>query len=478
VYLVVRRAARYGVHPASRTVPYNETQVTLVRTATRRRLSAPLRTSLLYAAFGTAWIILGDFELFRAAGLQSSVWLVSVGKGLLFVAGSALFIYFMVRRDVRAERDTVLVEQRAQELEAVGRVAASIAHEFNNILTAVVGHVALLRETTAEDDPQREHTEQVHAAATRAATLTRHLLVLSGKNVARPSHIDPGSLIRALAPVLQRTVGTDVRVDIELDSDLWGVRGDPAEVQQVLMTLVLNARDAMPGRGRLRIRARNMAVDEPDLKGDFVQLYVTDTGVGMSADTLARLFEPFFTTKEQSSGLGLATARGVVRQAGGRIRASSRPRHGTTVEILWPRADEEDVNAPAPAPSAPAVARWTVLLAEDDDAVRELTARLLQRNGHRVVAAADGEEALAALTGVDHIDILVADIVMPGMSGVELGCRVRDLVPGLPILFTSGYAGGVFTEESDLPPGSAFLEKPYEPGQLLASMGELLNNGR
>jgi two-component system, cell cycle sensor histidine kinase and response regulator CckA len=234
----------------------------------------------------------------------------------------------------------------------------------------------------------------------------------------------------------------------------------------------------MPEGGELRIGLSNRTLGRgAELPaGEYVQLLVSDTGSGMSADTLERLFEPFFTTKERAAGLGLATVRGVVRHAGGRIRVDSEPGQGASFEILWPRAPAAATSATrgsvfdVPADTRPR----TILLAEDDDAVRQLAGRVLERRGHRVIAARNGEEALAAAAEHPDIDLLIADIIMPGMSGLELGHSIRERIPSLPVLYTSGYAGGAFLSEAEMPVGTAFLEKPFHPADLVARAETLL----
>lgn len=441
-----------------------------------RRIAAPLRISLLYALFGAAWILLSDRELFRGAD-SSGVLLLSIGKGLLFVLGSAVLIYFMVRREARAEHDAETARRRVYKLEAVGRLAASVAHEFNNILTTVLGHATLLGEAAARDAGVREHTDQIGRAAQRAATLTRQLLVMSGQNVTRLVVLDTGATLRALEPAIIGAAGAAVKTRISIGPGVWPLRADPAELQQVLLNLVMNARDAMPQGGELRIDVANHTVARSAevAAGDYVRLAITDSGHGMGSETLERLFEPFFTTKEHAAGLGLATVRGVVKHAGGLVRVHSRTGRGTTFEILWPRA--ADAPAPSellPAPSSGRARPRTVLLAEDDDAVRQLTTRILERQGHFVIPAGSGEAALAAAGNSVAPDLLVADIVMPGITGLELARLLRERYPALPVLLTSGYAGGSFLSETDLPPETAFLEKPFQPAQLLASINGLL----
>ena len=385
--------------------------------------------------------------------------------------------FVVVFLDRRREIETEGALRQALKLEAVGRLAGGIAHEFNNILTAVMGHAALLNDALDPDDPRQEHALEVRRSSERAAMLTRQLLVFSGKHITRTTPVDLGSSLVDLAPVIEGTVGDRVSVRYENAGDLWPVRCDTAQVHQLVLNLVANAREAMGEEGTLTLATANVRLaeggDDRVPAGEYVLLSVSDTGRGMTHETLAHLFEPFFTTKEQGTGLGLATVHGIVQQFDGHVCVESTPGHGSRFDVYLPRATEharEDTPGPVPAGD-----RGTLLVVEDDDAVRELTCRVLQRSGHSVLSAPNGLEALDVLRSRDDVRLIIADIVMPGMNGVELSEHVSREFPHLPILFTSGYVAPEVGAATGLADGSRFIEKPYRPDQLISRVSELLS---
>jgi two-component system, cell cycle sensor histidine kinase and response regulator CckA len=448
-----------------------------MKRATTSRLSPPLRVSLLYAAFGVAWIWLGDLRLLASGGMSTSAWLLSVGKGLLFVAGSAALIYALVRREVAAHEGAESARLQVLRLDVAARLAGGVAHEFNNILTAILGHATLLSDSFRDDPERREHVDAVRQAAARATELTRQLLVFSGSSVASPALLDLGAVIRDLDRALLRSAGGDVALELHLADRLWAVRADPAQLHQLLLNLATNAKQAMPGGGTLRIETRNVALDGPaepaDVpRGEYVLLRVADTGPGMDEQSLERLFEPFSPTQGHGAGLGLSTVYGIVRQWGAHIRVRSRPAAGATFDIYLPRASASGT-PPVPA-DVRREATATLLVVEDDDAVRDLTGRILRRRGHEVLSARSGEEALSVMRGRADVRLVVADILMPGMTGLELGSRLREQRPDLPILYTSGYAAGSLHDASQLGPGTDFMEKPFGPDELLSRIDRLL----
>ena len=383
----------------------------------------------------------------------------------------------LVFLDRRREIATEAALRRSQKLEAVGRLAGGIAHEFNNILTTVIGHAALLTESLGSDDARREHAGEVRQSAERAAALTRQLLVFSGKHITRTEPVDLGALLNDMNSVIEHLSGEKITASYQIDGSLWPVRCDAAQLHQLVLNLVVNAREAMPEGGTLSVVTTNIHVIEPDAvdrvpAGDYVLLRVSDTGRGMSPDTLTHLFEPFFTTKEQGTGLGLATVHGIVQQFDGHIRVESALGRGSRFDIYLPRATPHQ--SVAPVPGAHVNGGATLLIVEDDDAVRDLTCRILRRTGHRVLSARNGHEALAVLNSGEMVQLVIADIVMPGMNGIELGEHIRRDFPTLPVLFTSGYVAPDVGDAVGLADGSRFMEKPYRPDQLVARVSELL----
>jgi signal transduction histidine kinase len=390
--------------------------------------------------------------------------------------------WLMVVTDV-TER-TRLEEQlrQAQKLEAVGRLAGGVAHEFNNLLTVITGYCQLILDRLDPADPQRGNAEEIKQAADRAAALTAQLLAFGRKALSAPSVLDLNALVRDSERALRSLLGQAVELVLDLGPGLGAVRLDPGQFHQVLLNLALNAREAMPQGGRLTVRTAAVTLDEADARqhpegrpGPYVLLAVTDTGRGIGADIRPHLFEPFFTTKGAGggSGLGLATVYGIVRQSGGHIEVDSEPGRGTTFRIYLP-----GVEATPPETAAAAAARGTatVLLVEDEDLVRNLVRYILQQEGFTVLEAADGLQALQlSEQHPEPIDLLVTDVLMPRMDGQELARRLRATRPHLPALFLSGYTGTPtpnrgFREGA----GGNFLQKPFTPRALVHKVRELL----
>jgi PAS domain S-box-containing protein len=375
--------------------------------------------------------------------------------------------------------------RQAQKMEAIGRLAGGVAHDFNNLLTAIFGYVDLLREDLPEGSSARQDTEEIRKAAERAAALTRQLLAFSRQQVLEAVIVNVNDLVEEFDKMLRRLIGEDVELRAALAPDLANVRADPGQLQQVLMNLVVNARDAMPTGGKLLIETANADLTEeyaelhqPVIPGAYVMLAVSDTGVGMDADTRARIFEPFFTTKEKGrgTGLGLSTVYGIVKQSGGYIWVYSEPGHGTTFKVYLPRVD-----APAHPVAQPREARTlagteTILLAEDDEMLRPLAKGLLRKLGYIVLEAPSAEEALGAAAGHDGpIHLLVADVVMPGASGRELARRLAASRPETKVLYVSGYTDDAIVRHGLLDPGLAFLQKPFTPDTLARKVREVLD---
>jgi len=379
---------------------------------------------------------------------------------------------------------------QAQKMEAIGRLAGGIAHDFNNLLTAISGHVELLLEQLAHGDPLREDLVEIRAATTRAVDLTRQLLAFSRRQVLRPRIVQLSSIIEEMANLLRRLIGEDIRLVLDSDPQLGYVWADPGQLGQVLLNLVVNARDAMPEGGTLSIRAENtdtasgLVPGEPEPgPGPFVVLTVADTGIGMSREVQEKIFEPFFTTKEpgKGTGLGLATVYGIVKQSGGHIAVESEPGQGTTFRIFLPRVEAPAADAASHDDSTAAEAarreqvRGTILLVEDENAVRILVRKVLQRCGYTVLEAANGPDALRISAGHDEpIDLLLTDVVMPDMSGRELADRLLERNPGLRVLFMSGYTADAIHTQGVLAPDASFLEKPFLPDVLVRKVREVL----
>jgi hypothetical protein len=390
-------------------------------------------------------------------------------------------------RDATERRSLEEQVIRAQKMEAVGRLAGGVAHDFNNILTAITGYTDLLLADLPADDPRRLDVDEIHHAAQRAAALTQQLLAFSRRQVLQPRVVDLNALVLDVESLLRRLIGEDLTLAAALDPEVGHVRGDPGQLQQVIMNLAVNARDAMPGGGRLTIESRNVELDEAyaaqhrDVTpGRYVLLAVSDTGTGMSEETQSHLFEPFFTTKEmgKGTGLGLATVYGIVRQSGGHVWVYSELGHGTTFKIYLPRVDEPAEPLATRARAAPESLRGTetILLVEDEAAVRAVTRQLLQRNGYTVLEAPQGAAALALLEGGPvRLDLLLTDVVMPGMSGRELADQLTSRCPGLRVVYMSGYTDDAIVRHGMLEPGLEYLQKPFRPDGLLMKVREVLD---
>ncbi|HVI96652.1 MAG TPA: PAS domain S-box protein [Anaeromyxobacter sp.] len=348
-------------------------------------------------------------------------------------------VYYL---DMTAYRRLEEALQQAQKMEAIGQLAGGVAHDFNNILTVIQMHVQLIEGEIAEGSPEREDLQEVRAAAARAGALTRQLLAFSRRQVMQPKVLDLDLVVNDMLKMLHRLIGEDIDLRVRTASRLWPVRADPGQLEQVVMNLAVNARDAMPGGGVLTITTRNVVLDDAfawshhgAAAGEHVVLEVADTGCGMDEATRARAFEPFFTTKPRGkgTGLGLAMVYGIVTQSGGYVDCESAPGRGTTVRVHLPRC-RTAAEAPLAGGEHELALRGTqrVLLAEDDDAVRAVTARALRAYGYTVIEARDGTEALAALAAGAAIDVLVSDLVMPDLSGAELVARVRAAPGGTP----------------------------------------------
>src|SRR6266550_6057633 len=388
-----------------------------------------------------------------------------------------------VRRDRRRLEQQLLASQR---LEAVGRLAGGVAHDFNNVLTAVLGSTELLILDTPPGAAKREELDIIREAATRAQDLIRQLLAFSSRQALKPVVLDLNHLVKNVGKMLRRLIGENIQLVTEPAAELDSLCADPGQLEQVLVNLAVNARDAMPQGGRLTIATGNFQVAEGAAvavpPGHYVVLRVTDTGTGMDAATMERAFEPFFTTKPKGkgTGLGLATVYGIVRQSGGHVEVESAPGAGTTFRVYLPRVEAPLDAARGPSPvAAPAAGNETILVAEDERLVRVLAQKVLERAGYRVVVAVGGADALAlAERHAGPIHLLLTDVVMPEMNGRELARRLAALRPGLRVLYMSGYADEAVAQHGVLDPGTAFLQKPFTPEGLAKKVRGVLDEPR
>jgi PAS domain S-box-containing protein len=393
--------------------------------------------------------------------------------------------YQVTGRDMLQWRHLQTQLQNAAKMEAVGQLAGGIAHDFNNLLTVISSSSEIIDSDLPPASPLRSDVQQIRAAADSAAGLTRQLLAFSRRQVLQPRVVNVNGEVVKVITMLRRIIGVDIHLETELAPDVWTVCADGSQLEQVLMNLALNARDAMPEGGTLRFRTTNVDVTGADDEwlgipsGSYVVLNIEDTGLGISEDVLPHLFEPFFTTKEagRGTGLGLATVYGVVKQSGGHILVDSTPGEGTRFRIFLPRCLQD---APAQAvhekAATPDIERDAViLLAEDEPAVRKLAERILAREGFRVLSAGTGGEALAVLDEIGQVDMLLTDIVMPGMNGRQLAQRVQERDPSISVLYMSGYTEDEAIRGGTLSDGEHFLPKPFTPRDLVDAVAHVLN---
>jgi PAS domain S-box-containing protein len=407
--------------------------------------------------------------------------------GEMEIMGERLFVGFMHDLSKRKRLEEEL--RQAHKMEAVGRLAGGIAHDFNNLLTIINGYSEVLVHRLRPDDPGHEMVRQVRKAGERAAALTQQLLAFSRRQPLAPIILDLNALIADMAVMLRRVIGEDVELITELNPDLCRTKADRVQLEQVLLNLAVNARDAMPGGGRLTLRTHSADLDAHRLRdgsvmpaGRYAVLDVEDTGTGMDEPTQALIFEPFFTTKEvgKGTGLGLAMAYGVVRQCGGFIDVRSAPGQGTRFAIHLPQATgEAQQKRPAAQLEVPPPGTETILLVEDEDGVREIAGSSLEALGYTVLRARNGEEALA-LAGnyAGTIHLLVTDVIMPKMSGAALAARLSILRPDLQILYVSGYPGTALATHGVSDSGPQFLPKPFTPTALAHRVRDLLDGAR
>ena len=378
--------------------------------------------------------------------------------------------------------------RQSLKMEAVGKLAGGVAHDFNNLLSVITGYSELLLARTGGRNPARREIEEIHKAGERAAALTQQLLAFSRRQILKPKILRMNEVVENLGKMLGRLIGEDIDFATESQEDLWTVLADPTQIEQILMNLCLNARDAMPEGGSLTVSTANVALEAPFMEreltippGRYATLRVADNGCGMDGKILSRIFEPFFTTKDQGkgTGLGLATVYGIVKQSGGYIRVVSAPGEGTTFSVYLPVAEGGDPEPEEDRPEADAggpAGNRTILLAEDEELVRQLAVEIFRGAGYTVLDAPNGAAALAVCDRHEGtIDLLVTDMVMPGIDGIELARRVSDSRPGIPVLFMSGYAEDAEERLGDLNEGRSFLQKPITPTKLSRKVRELFS---
>jgi signal transduction histidine kinase len=374
--------------------------------------------------------------------------------------------------------------RQAQKLEAVGQLAGGIAHDFNNLLTIIEGYAEMIRADQAADDPRREPLDEILVAAQRAASLTRQLLAFSRRQVLQPVRLSLNANVASTQKMLSRILGEDIQIKIQLAENLWDVSADPGQIDQIILNLAVNARDAMERGGTLTIETSNLELSESEARrldaapGQYASLTLSDTGHGMNEETRRHIFEPFFTTKEvgRGTGLGLSTVWGIVKQSGGFIRVASEPGKGSLFTICLPRATGRAVAAARPeSAGVPHEAGATILLLEDDITVQQLVNTMLKGAGYRVLPVSTPSEALricAELT--PHIDLLLTDMVLPESDGASVAKQAMDLRPGLKVMFMSGYTEHPVLQRPSFDRSVPFLQKPFTKAQLTGKVREAL----
>ena len=440
-----------------------------------------------FKAGDETWLVASssDYDVVAAQIRRSAFGQLALTVALLIAVPIAGML--VARRERHAQEEQRRLERQlaeSQKMEAIGKLAGGVAHDFNNMLTAILGYASMIYDDAPEGAPAREQASQVRRAAESAASLTQKLLAFSRRQVLQADHLDFATMQDSLLGLIRRVIGENITVTTHLDGDLWPILADPVQVEQSILNLAINARDAMPNGGTLQIVACNAPRPagerraDGDVKpGDYVQITVSDTGIGMDDATRARMFEPFFTTKPQGqgTGLGLATVYGFIRQCGGHINVISTPGEGTTIEMLLPRAaSAAATSTPIRTADSAHHGTETVLVVEDEPGVRQLAVQALTRHGFRVLTATSAEEALhmaAAFEGSIHL--LLTDVVMPGMKGPELGRRMRALRPGMRVLLMSGYAADVMTKD-DLA-DAALVPKPFSQATLTRAVRHALD---
>ena len=484
-YTFVSEGARalFGIEPAA-ALQDPEILLNLVHRDEREELRSKARAVALE---------LGDFHWEGRAILASGEerFIEVVARDQRMADGSVVSDGLVV--DVTTQRQLEAQLRQAQKMEAVGRLAGGVAHDFNNLLTVIKASTSFLLEELDPADPRREDALHVADAATRAAGLTRQLLAFSRKQMLEPTVLDLNRVVENLRPMIARLIGEDIAVESRLAESAGHVMADVGQLEQVLINLAVNARDAMPDGGRLVIETADVTLDERTAQayarrehcavaaGRYVMLAVSDTGIGMPPEVRARIFEPFFTTKEvgKGTGLGLSTVYGIINQSGGHVWVYSEPGEGTVFKLYFPRLEEAGIASNRLVTDSPAGGSETVLLVEDEDSVRQLARRILERKGYRVLESGNGRDAVvqAAKFG-ERIQLILTDVVMPEVGGRELIERLTALRPDAAVIYMSGYSDDEVLRRGMLKPGSLFIQKPFNPDALLGKVREALDRQR
>jgi len=431
-----------------------------------------------------------DYEIIRKDGIkriiEGSISLIRNGKG-------EPIGFRGITRDIterkQAEQEKAALEEQfrqSQKMEAIGSLAGGVAHDFNNLLTIIKGNSQLSLTEMKADDPLRENIEEIDKASDRAATLTRQLLAFGRRQILEMRVLDLNTTLRDLEKMLRRIIGEDVELVTFMAEDLGNIKVDPGQMEQVIMNLAVNARDAMPKGGKLTIETTNVELDEEYARkyisvkpGSYVMLSISDTGMGMAPEVKGRIFEPFFTTKEKGkgTGLGLSTVYGIIKQSGGNIWVYSEPSQGTTFKIYFPRVDEplNEVGKKGVEEELPR-GNETILLVEDEEEVRKLAAQVLMKQGYKVLEAPHGNDALLVCKQHEGpIQLVVTDVVMPGMNGCELAENLLSLYPEMKALYMSGYTDNTIAHHGILEPGLHYIQKPFSVEGLAIKVREVLD---
>jgi two-component system, cell cycle sensor histidine kinase and response regulator CckA len=410
---------------------------------------------------------------------------VEVSSRAIYEAGKTVGIQG-IARDI-SERNRLEDQLRqAQKMESIGRLAGGVAHDFNNLLTAIIGYSQMAMRHLPPDNPAQNEILEVEKAGQRAAELTKQLLAFSRKQVLQPKILDLNQVITGIKRMLGRLIGEDIELSTRLSADLGKVRADPGQIEQIIMNLAVNARDAMPQAGKLTIETENVELQEVYSQahlavkpGAYVVLAFSDTGIGIDKETQSQIFEPFFTTKEKGkgTGLGLSTVYGIVKQSGGNILVNSEPGKGTTFKIYLPLIKEPSTVDETPPPIIESfIGTETILLVEDEEMVRQLARKILQASGYTVLETTSVANALERFEqDAGKIDLIITDVIMPGMSGRELVQQLAQKDIKAKALYMSGYTNNPISSEAILEEGMAFLQKPFTPGDLLRKVREVLN---
>ncbi|MDB5839091.1 MAG: histidine kinase [Herminiimonas sp.] len=436
---------------------------------------------------------LENLPLFVTVGISSHAWSKELGEDLIIGgAGISLMALLMILsarvalKSYRRLEEAQTALNHSQKLEAVGKLTGGVAHDFNNVLQIIGGNLQLMQRHIVGNRGAEKHRDSALSAVERGAKLSSQLLAFARRQPIQPRVVSLKQVVERMNPLLRQALGESIEIRLVCADGLWNTLVDPYQMENVLLNIALNARDAMQGSGRLTIALTNEALEGAEIlpkldiaPGEYVRLTISDTGSGMTAEVIERAFEPFFTTKPEGegTGLGLSMAYGFIRQSGGQIRISSEPGHGTTLVIYLPRSHEAESGLPANPDRAAEHGHGTVLVVEDDIAVQATVTAMLAELGYNVLAAQDGESALTILGSGAAIDLLFTDVVMPGpVNGPALARQARKIIPGLPVLFTSGYPQNAMESGGRLEPGINLLGKPYRRDQLAARISQLLSN--